>query len=73
MLGHSPISWKSKKQQTVSRSSSEAEYKVMASTASEVTWILRLLEELNIPIQKPITLFCDNQSAIFHRKESCVS
>ena len=65
MLGNSPISWKRKKQQTVSRSSSEAEYRAMSSVAAEVIWLTRLLEELNVHIQKPITLFCDNQSAIF--------
>ena len=65
MLGNSPISWKSKRQQIVSRSSLEAEYRAMASVASKVTWILRLLKELNIQTEKHVTLFCDNQSAIF--------
>lgn len=37
----------------------------MASAASEVTWLVRLLQDLNVHIRKPITLFCDNQSAIF--------
>ena len=48
MLGHSPISWKSKKQHTVSKSSAEAEYRAMASAASEVTWLIRLLEEMGV-------------------------
>ena len=64
MLGKSPISWKSKKQPTVSRSSTEAEYRAIASAASEVTWLVRLLEELGIKDLKPITLHCDNQSSI---------
>lgn len=68
LLGHSPISWKSKKQGTVSRSSSEAEYRAMASAAAEVTWLLRLLEDLEIKNLKPITLNCDNQSAIYIAK-----
>lgn len=38
LLGNSPVSWKSKKQSIVSRSSSEAEYRAMAATASETTW-----------------------------------
>lgn len=64
LLGNSPISWKSKKQATVSKSSSEAEYRAMASAASEITWLVRLLEELGISGLKPITLHCDNQSSI---------
>ena len=46
----------------MSKSSSEAEYRAMTSAASEVTWLIRLLKELNVPIHKPVTLFCDNQS-----------
>ena len=64
MLGSSPISWRSKKQGTVSRSSSEAEYRAMAQTASEVTWLVRLFAELGVTSLKPVTLHCDNQSAI---------
>ena len=64
LLRSSPISWKSKKQGTVSRSSSEAEYRAMAHVASEVTWIVRLLQELGINNLTPVTLNCDNQSAI---------
>ena len=65
MLGNSPISWKSKKQQIVFRSSSKAECRAMASVASKITWSTRLLEELNVFIHKLITLLCDNQSTIF--------
>ncbi|KAJ4796993.1 Retroelement pol polyprotein-like [Rhynchospora pubera] len=48
MLGQSPISWKTKKQHTVSRSSAEAEYRSMAMTACELTWIRSLLCSLEI-------------------------
>ncbi|KAM1393866.1 hypothetical protein ACFX2F_029972 [Malus domestica] len=42
-LGHNPISWSSKKQQTVSRSSTEAEYRALSTTAAELDWIQQLL------------------------------
>lgn len=64
LLGQSPISWKSKKQATVSRSSSEAEYRSMAYASSEVVWLVRLLEDLGITSLKPVTLHCDNMSAL---------
>uniref|UniRef100_A0A3Q7HPE8 Reverse transcriptase Ty1/copia-type domain-containing protein n=1 Tax=Solanum lycopersicum TaxID=4081 RepID=A0A3Q7HPE8_SOLLC len=48
--GGSPISWKSKKQVTVSRSSVEAEYRAMASTVAEIFWIVGLFDELGIKI-----------------------
>lgn len=65
LLGSSPISWKSKKQSNVSKSSSEAEYKAMYAAASEITWLVRLLEELDVTNLKPVTLNCDNQSAMY--------
>ncbi|XP_021734172.1 uncharacterized protein LOC110700899 [Chenopodium quinoa] len=55
---------KSKKQGTISKSSSEAEYRAMAAAASEITWLVRLLQELGVPNLGPIQLKCDNQSAI---------
>ena len=64
LFGCSPISWKSKKQSTVSRSSSEAEYRAMSQAAAEITWLVRLLEEIGVHSLRPVTLNCDNQSAI---------
>ncbi|PKU87110.1 Retrovirus-related Pol polyprotein from transposon TNT 1-94 [Dendrobium catenatum] len=63
-LGASLISWQVKKQNTVARSSTEAEYRALATEAAEVIWLRRLLEELNIPQNKPTTVYCDNTSAI---------
>lgn len=68
LFGQSPITWKSKKQSTISRSSAEAEYRAMASAAAEVTWVVRLLEELGVNHLKPVTLHCDNQSALYIAK-----
>lgn len=64
LFGSSPVSWKSKKQGTVSKSSAEAEYRAMASVAAEVTWVVRLLNELGVSNLLPVELHCDNQSAL---------
>ncbi|XP_019186505.1 PREDICTED: uncharacterized protein LOC109181210 [Ipomoea nil] len=63
-LGSALISWKCKKQSTVSRSSSEAEYRALAATVSEVQWITFLLSDLQMKMKKPAAVFCDNKSAI---------
>ena len=59
-LGECLIAWRSKKQEVVSRSSAEAEYRAMASVACEITWVLQLLKGLKIEHPKPAMLFCDN-------------
>ena len=64
LFGSSPVSWKSKKQPTVSKSSAEAEYRALSQAAAEVTWLVRLLSELGVPYLQPNTLHCDNQSTI---------
>ncbi|XP_019160871.1 PREDICTED: uncharacterized protein LOC109157417 [Ipomoea nil] len=62
-LGTNPLSWRTKKQRTVSRSSAEAEYRVMTNAASEINWLQLLLSELDIPVHPP-QLQCDNQASI---------
>lgn len=64
MLGHSPISWKTKKQQTVSRSSAEAEYRSLATTTCELKWLKGLLLALGVPHPAPMRLYCDSQAAL---------
>ncbi|XP_056690349.1 uncharacterized mitochondrial protein AtMg00810-like [Spinacia oleracea] len=63
-LGGSLISWKTKKQKTISKSSCEAEYRCMCHTTSETVWIDGVLENLHITINRPIPLYCDNKSAL---------
>lgn len=64
-LGNSLVSWKSKKQATVSRSSSEAEYRALASVSCEIQWISYLLRDLRVSHSFPASVYCDNKSAIY--------
>ncbi|KZV35220.1 hypothetical protein F511_43559 [Dorcoceras hygrometricum] len=63
-LGESMISWRAKKQHTVSRSSAEAEYRSMAAATCEILWIRSLLTDLGVACNIPATLYCDSQAAI---------
>lgn len=63
-LGSSLVSWKTKKQHTVSRSSVEAEYRAMATTMAEFVWLRQLLTDFNIPLEQSTLLFCDNNATI---------
>jgi len=63
-IGDSLISWKSKKQVTVSRCSSKAEYKALASVICELQWLTYLLEDFKVDFQQSATLYCDNKSAL---------
>ena len=63
-LVNSPISWKTKKQNTVSRSSAEAEYRSLAQATSELIWLRSFLASLGVFLRNPMPLLCDNQSAL---------
>lgn len=63
-LGSNLISWCAKKQHTVARSSTEAEYRALAHTAADLTWIQSLLLELGVTSPSPLVIWCDNMSAI---------
>jgi len=74
-LGTSLISWKSKKQTNVSRSSAEAEYRSMANTTLELVWLQYILHDLKVSCDVSIPLFCDNQvvlhivaNPVFHER-----
>ena len=62
-LGDSLVSWKSKKQNTVSRSLAKAEYRALTSLTSEILWISSLLKDFGIHVG-PTLVFCDSQAAV---------
>ena len=63
--GDNLISWQSKKQETISRSSTEAEYKALANATAEVIWVQSLLDELGISQSRVRILWCDNIGATY--------
>ena len=64
-LGSNLVSWSARKQKTVSRSSTESEYKALADTVAELTWLETLLRELRVPMKLVLTLWCDNLGAMY--------
>ncbi|XP_015158295.1 uncharacterized mitochondrial protein AtMg00810-like [Solanum tuberosum] len=64
-IGANCISWTSKKQSTVARSSAEAEYRALASIAATMTWIIYLLHDLEVFLRSVPTLYYDNMSALY--------
>ncbi|GAA0149543.1 transmembrane signal receptor [Lithospermum erythrorhizon] len=58
------VTWRSKKQNVVARSSAKAKYRAMSHDICETIWIKLSCEEVKIQYEAPIQLFCDNQSAI---------
>ncbi|XP_070660467.1 uncharacterized mitochondrial protein AtMg00810-like [Malus domestica] len=58
------VTWKSKKQQVIARSSAEAEYRAMAATACELIWLKSFLFDLRFLSTTPMSLMCDNQAAM---------
>ncbi|PON91192.1 hypothetical protein TorRG33x02_130080 [Trema orientale] len=58
------VTWKSKKQSVVSRSSAEAKFRVVAQGICELLWLKMMLEELKVTKEEPMKLFYDNKAAI---------
>jgi hypothetical protein len=64
LLRSSPITWKSKKQAVISRSSAEAKLRALATTTAEIIWLCWLLADLGVSCDTSTPLLCDNLSAI---------
>ncbi|XP_052728811.1 secreted RxLR effector protein 161-like [Vigna angularis] len=63
-LGGNIISWKSKKQNVVARSTAEAEYRAMASLTCELIWVKQFLQEVKFCDIHTMKMYCDNQAAL---------
>ncbi|KAH1072904.1 hypothetical protein J1N35_025232 [Gossypium stocksii] len=63
-FGDVPISWCSKKQQVVFRSTTEAEYRGLAAATSDIIWLISLLQELQVHSVDTPTVWCDSSSVI---------
>nr|GEW19944.1 ribonuclease H-like domain-containing protein [Tanacetum cinerariifolium] len=64
-LGNNLLSWSSKRQPTLSRSSAEAEYRGVANVVAETCWIRNLLRELHTPLSSATIVCCDNVSDVY--------
>jgi hypothetical protein len=64
-FGGNLVSWSSKRQPVVSRSSAEAEYRAMANDVAETAWLRQLLAELHSPLSRSMMVYCDNVSAVY--------
>ncbi|XP_026417101.1 uncharacterized protein LOC113312572 [Papaver somniferum] len=63
-FGGNLVSWNARKQKTVSKSSTEAEYRGVAIATSEIIWIQSLLVELGVATPTP-SHWCDNIGATY--------
>ncbi|XP_058180972.1 uncharacterized mitochondrial protein AtMg00810-like [Rhododendron vialii] len=63
-IGGNLVTWRSKKQSVVARSSAEAEYRAMAHGVCELLWLQTVLRDLGITDNGPMKLYCDNKAAI---------
>ncbi|GKA88315.1 ribonuclease H-like domain-containing protein [Tanacetum coccineum] len=65
LVGYTDADWVAKRQHTLSRSSVEAEYRVVANVVAETTWLRNLLRELHSPLSIATLVYYDNVSAVY--------
>lgn len=70
LMQGSAISWRSKKQSTVAKSSTEAELQSLSDAVDEALWLKKITEELKLEDKGPTILMCDNKSTIEFSKNS---
>lgn len=63
-LGGNLLSWKSKKQPVVSLSFAEAKYRVVSKFVAELSWLVHLLFDFGLTVDRGIPILCDSQAAI---------
>ncbi|GKD45785.1 ribonuclease H-like domain-containing protein, partial [Tanacetum coccineum] len=64
-LGDNLLSWSSKRQHTLSRSSAEAKYCGVANVVVETAWLHNLLRELHSPLSTATLVYYDNASDVY--------
>ncbi|XP_057771060.1 secreted RxLR effector protein 161-like [Salvia miltiorrhiza] len=63
-LGSNLVTWSAKKQEVVSCSNAESEYRSMANATTDIVWLKSLCAELSLSLHSPHRLWCDNASAL---------
>jgi hypothetical protein len=64
LFGGSPVGWQSKKQEVITLSSCEAEYRALTSVTKEAMWLRQLLAEFGFSARRPTPIYCDNEAAV---------
>jgi len=64
MMAGGAVSWSSKRQPTVSLSTTEAEYMALAQAGQQAVWMISFMNEIGLPQKLPTTLYGDNMSSI---------
>ena len=61
-----PVSWESKRQETVALSTVEAEYMSFSRATSQALWMSKFFTEIGLPTPRPILIHADNNGSISH-------